>query len=66
VTVVGVLIGALLLRERLSGVQVLGGAGIVTGCALVLGLLPARRRLGRRPRPVARPAGAPAMPDDPE
>lgn len=43
VTVVAVLVGALLLGERLSGVQLVGGLVIVAGCALVLGLLPRGR-----------------------
>jgi drug/metabolite transporter (DMT)-like permease len=53
VTMVAVVVGALLLGERLSVVQLIGGAVIVVGCALVLGLLPRR---------VASPAGAPAEP----
>lgn len=40
VTAVAVVAGALLLDERLSPVQLAGGAMIVTGCALVLGLVP--------------------------
>jgi drug/metabolite transporter (DMT)-like permease len=40
VTVVAVLVGAFLLDERLSEVQVAGAAVIVAGCALVLGLVP--------------------------
>ena len=43
VTVVAVGVGALLLQERLSLVQLLGGAVILAGCALVLGLIPGRR-----------------------
>ncbi len=39
VTVVAVLIGALVLGEQLSPVQVVGGATVVGGCALVLGLV---------------------------
>lgn len=39
VTLVAVAIGALLLRERLSAVQLLGGGIIALGCALVLGLV---------------------------
>jgi drug/metabolite transporter (DMT)-like permease len=42
VTVVAVAIGALLLRERLSVAQLLGGAAVITGCCLVLGLVPRR------------------------
>ena len=44
VTVVAVLAGTLLLGERLSTMQLAGAAVIVTGCALVLGLWPDRRR----------------------
>ena len=43
VTVVAVLVGSFVLGERLSVVQVAGAVIIVTGCALVLGLVPARR-----------------------
>ena len=39
VTVVAVLIGAFVLGERLSPVQVVGGVTVVAGCALVLGLV---------------------------
>lgn len=49
VTVVAVSVGALWLRETLSPVQVAGGAVIVLGCALVLGLLPVGRRGERSP-----------------
>ena len=43
VTVVAVLIGALALGEPLSVIQFVGGAVIIAGCALVLGLFrPAR------------------------
>ncbi len=45
VTVVAVLVGALLLGEQLSAVQLAGGATVIAGCALVLGLLPARPRM---------------------
>lgn len=44
VPVVAVAIGVLLLGERLSIAQLIGGAVIVVGCALVVGLLPLRRR----------------------
>lgn len=44
VTVVAVLVGAVLLGERLSVVQLAGGAVIIAGCALVLGLVPTGRR----------------------
>ena len=43
VTVVAVLVGAFLLHERLSIVQIVGGVVIVAGCALVLGLVPGQR-----------------------
>lgn len=39
VTVVAVLVGALVLDEPLSALQILGGGVIIVGCALVLGLL---------------------------
>jgi len=42
VTVVAVGIGALLLHEPLSVIQLLGTAVIILGCTLVLGLLPRR------------------------
>ncbi len=53
VTVVAVGIGALLLGERLSAAQLLGAAAVVSGCCLVLGLVPRRRH----PAAAARPAG---------
>jgi drug/metabolite transporter (DMT)-like permease len=43
VTVVAVLIGAILLHERFSTMQVVGTFSIVCGCALVLELVPWRR-----------------------
>lgn len=49
VTVVAVVVGAVFLGERLSALQVVGGVVIIAGCALVLGLLPARR--GREVEP---------------
>jgi len=42
VTVIAVVLGTVLLKERLSVVQVLGGAVIIAGCSLVLGLIPRR------------------------
>ncbi len=48
VTVVAVLVGALLLGERLSPVQLLGGVAVVAGCALVLDLPAATRARVRR------------------
>jgi drug/metabolite transporter (DMT)-like permease len=46
VTVMAVIVGAVVLHERLSPIQLAGGAVIILGCALVLGLvpLPALRR----------------------
>ena len=49
VTVIAVVIGAVVLGERLSLVQVLGGVVIIVGCSMVLGVLPARRG---RPTPA--------------
>jgi drug/metabolite transporter (DMT)-like permease len=43
VTVIAVVIGAVLLQERLSVGQLIGGAVIIAGCSLVLGLVPPRR-----------------------
>jgi drug/metabolite transporter (DMT)-like permease len=43
VTVIAVLVGALLLREPLTPIQIGGAAIIVAGCMLVLGVLPRRR-----------------------
>lgn len=43
VTVIAVMVGALLLNEPLSAVQLVGGAVILFGCALVLGLVPQLR-----------------------
>jgi drug/metabolite transporter (DMT)-like permease len=45
VTVVAVVVGAALLREPLSALQLLGGFVIISGCALVIGLLPRTRRV---------------------
>ncbi len=44
VTVVAVLVGAVLLKEPLTVVQIIGAIVIVAGCLLVLGLLPPGRR----------------------
>jgi drug/metabolite transporter (DMT)-like permease len=44
VTVIAVVIGAVLLGEPLSVAQLVGGAVIIVGCALVLGLTTPRRR----------------------
>ncbi|WP_296080025.1 EamA family transporter [uncultured Agrobacterium sp.] len=44
VTVIAVFIGAFVLDEPLSAAQFIGAAIIIIGCALVLGVLPARRR----------------------
>ena len=43
VTVIAVIVGAGFLNEHLSVVQLLGGAVIIVGCALVLDLVPGRR-----------------------
>ena len=45
VTVLAVFIGAAILREPLTIAQLVGGAVIILGCSLVLGLLPVRRGL---------------------
>jgi drug/metabolite transporter (DMT)-like permease len=42
VTVIAVIVGALVLGERLSLVQLVGGGIIILGCMLVLGLIPGR------------------------
>jgi drug/metabolite transporter (DMT)-like permease len=49
VTVVAVLVGALILDEPLTLMQVAGGAVIIAGCALVLGLLPAKDKIPLQP-----------------
>ncbi len=49
VTVVAVLVGALLLQEPLSAMQIAGAATIIAGCALVIGLVPSLKRGGRMP-----------------
>jgi drug/metabolite transporter (DMT)-like permease len=49
VTAVAVLVGSLLLHERLSAPQLVGAAVIIAGCALVLGLVP--RPTGHHARP---------------
>jgi drug/metabolite transporter (DMT)-like permease len=38
-----VIVGATVLHERLSVLQLVGGAVIILGCALVLGLVPLPR-----------------------
>jgi drug/metabolite transporter (DMT)-like permease len=43
VTVIAVLVGALLLQEPLTPIQIGGAAIIIAGCMLVLGVLPRRR-----------------------
>lgn len=45
VTLVAVLIGAILLGERLTPIQLMGATTIVGGCALVLGLVPGVGRM---------------------
>ncbi len=54
VPVVAVIVGALVLGEKLTPPQLLGGAVIIAGCSLVVGLLPPRR--GRRTEPEGAPA----------
>ena len=46
VTLVAVAIGAVLLGERLTPAQIVGGVTISVGCALVLGFVPARWTAG--------------------
>lgn len=46
VTVVAVLIGAVVLDEPITAIQIAGAAVIIAGCALVLGLVP----FGRKPK----------------
>jgi drug/metabolite transporter (DMT)-like permease len=48
VTAVAVIVGALLLHERLTVVQLVGGVVIIAGCALVLGVVPRRRSVTGR------------------
>ncbi len=43
VTAIAVLLGSLVLDERLSAIQLVGAVVIVGGCALVLGLVPRSR-----------------------
>ena len=45
VTAIAVLVGSVLLHERLSVPQLVGAVVIIVGCALVLGLVPPRSRL---------------------
>jgi drug/metabolite transporter (DMT)-like permease len=45
VTAIALLIGGLLLRERFSAIQIAGTVSIVTGCMLVLELVPWKRGL---------------------
>lgn len=44
VTIVAVIVGAVVLGEELTMMQLVGAAIIIVGCSLVLGLLPLRRR----------------------
>ncbi len=48
VTVVAVLAGTMVLDEKLSGLQIAGAVIIVSGCALVLGLIPGLWRRAAR------------------
>jgi drug/metabolite transporter (DMT)-like permease len=45
VTLVAVLVGATVLDEPLTVLQIIGGVVIIAGCALVLGLVPARDKI---------------------
>ncbi|HVI87793.1 MAG TPA: EamA family transporter [Dongiaceae bacterium] len=47
VTIVAVLVGAFHLHEELSAIQILGAAVIISGCMLVLGLVPEWRWVRR-------------------
>ena len=58
VTAIAVVVGAVLLQERLSVVQLVGGAVIIAGCSLVLGIIP-----GRRVNRSTAPADPPVWPD---
>jgi drug/metabolite transporter (DMT)-like permease len=58
VAAIAVGVGAVLLGEQLSVVQLVGGAVIIAGCSLVLGIIP-----GRRIGPSAAPADPPVWPD---
>ncbi|MBD3805466.1 MAG: EamA family transporter, partial [Thioclava sp.] len=49
VTVVAVLVGAVVLGERLTTIQFAGAAVIIAGCAMVLGLLPLRLKAPAAP-----------------
>jgi drug/metabolite transporter (DMT)-like permease len=49
VTVVAVLVGALVLDEPLTLMQIAGGAVIIAGCSLVLGLMPAKAKIPLQP-----------------
>jgi drug/metabolite transporter (DMT)-like permease len=52
VTAVAVLVGAVVLHERLTVIQLLGASVIIVGCAVVLGVVPRTRRMStRRPGP---------------
>jgi drug/metabolite transporter (DMT)-like permease len=46
VTVIAVFVGAVLLHEPLTPIQLVGGAVIIAGCSQVLGLWPRRRGAG--------------------
>ncbi len=49
VTVVAVIIGTMLLGEKLSVLQFAGAGIIICGCAMVLGLFPPKRKAERQP-----------------
>lgn len=49
VTVIAVLVGAFALNEPLTLMQLAGGAVIIAGCALVLGIFPAKEKIPLSP-----------------
>jgi cytochrome c biogenesis protein CcdA len=63
VTAIAVTIGSVVQHERLSVPQIAGAAVIISGCALVLGLVPAvgRRRAGSQLAPPHQPCGGPPV-----
>ncbi|MFD1746181.1 DMT family transporter [Rhizobium helianthi] len=49
VTVIAVLVGALALHEPITAAQLAGGVVIIAGCALVLGIFPAKDKMPLQP-----------------